>query len=225
MTPSLRFCAAALLVAAGFAEFSVQLGAHNGQLPANQRPPRPPAPPDPRLDPAQDARALDNLRSRAAMGDAEAQFQLAMHYRVGIRVPRDFDEAAAWLLRAAGQGHRRAQFELGILYQGLNGGPRDYVEAVAWLRTAAENGHVYALYNLAELYAIGRGVFRDPALACMWYLLAAYRWTGDNRDAMAQMAKFTARELTPAERREALRLAAEWDAAHPQHCGRQVILP
>ena len=150
------------------------------------------------------------------MGDGEAQFQLGMHYLVGIHLPRDFDEAAAWFLRAAGQGHRRAQFELGKLYQGLNGGPRDYVEAVAWLRTAAENGHVYAQYNLAELYATGRGVFRDPVLACMWNFLAAYRSSGDNRHAMVQMAKFRARALTPTERREALRLASEWDAAHPQ---------
>lgn len=207
--------AAALVATTGLAEYSMQLNAQNGQLPANQRPAPPPAPPDPGFEHTQDAQAFDDLRSRAVTGDAEAQFQLGLHYRLGFRVLEDFNEAAAWFLRAAGQGHPKAQYELGILYQGQTGGPRDYVEAAAWLRAAAKNGHVYAMYRLGDLYANGRGVIRDPVLECMWYFLAAYRSTVTNPNAPVGFAQDAARKLTHVDRLEALRLAAEWDAAHP----------
>ena len=156
------------------------------------------------------------LLRAAEKGYLEAQFTLGLLYQKGHGVPQDYDKAVAWLLQAAEQDHRDAQFMLGLHYQGRNGEPRDDVEAVAWLRTAAEGGHPIAMSILSGLYAAGRGVIKDPVLASMWHFLAAYRSSGRNRDQMIRMAELMARALTRVERREALRLAAEWDAAHPQ---------
>ena len=159
--------------------------------------------------------AFEKRRAQAEAGDAEAQYALAMQLRFGVGVPQDLAAGAAWLLRAAEKGYLEAQFTLGLLYeQGRDGVPRDYVEAVAWLRTAAEAGHRMAIFELAEMYDTGRGVIKGPVLACMWKLLVAYRSTGEMRRIMLGDATYTARQLSQADRQEALRLAAEWDAAH-----------
>jgi TPR repeat protein len=139
-----------------------------------------------------------------------------MQLQLGIDASPDHRAAATWLRRAARHGHRESQLTLGMLYQNCDAESRDYVESVAWLRTTAEGGHPIAMSILSGLYAAGRGVIKDPVLASMWHFLAAYRSSGRNRDQMVRMAELMARALTRVERREALRLAAEWDAAHPQ---------
>lgn len=216
MQRHVQFSAATVAIVAGLAASSVPLDAHHGRQSTIRRPVPPPPPPEPRFDRVQDAPTLDRLHSRAVAGDAEAQYQLGMHFRFGHHVARELDAAANWFLRAAVQGHRDAQYELGVLYEGQSGGPRDTVEAAAWLRAAAENGHAYAMYRLGDLYSRGRGVLKDQVLACKWYFLAAFRLHGTSRSAMVRFAEDAARALNPADWREALRLAAEWDAAHPE---------
>lgn len=52
----------------------------------------------------------------AALGDAEAELNLARMYSTGHGVPRDDVEAAKWLRRAADQGCVVAQTVLAAMY-------------------------------------------------------------------------------------------------------------
>jgi len=45
---------------------------------------------------------IDNLRRKAMMGDAQAQFELALAYENGDGVPEDKEQAAEWFGKAAG---------------------------------------------------------------------------------------------------------------------------
>ena len=223
MTRHARFAAVAVVVAAGLAAIGTPVNAQDDGAFANLRARAEAGDSEAQYSLGihlqsghvvpQDLTAAETWLLRAAeTGHLDAQFALGLLYDKAS----EHAEAVAWLLRAAGQDHRDAHLILALYYQGCNGEPRDDVEAVAWLRTAAEAGHAPAMSVLADLYARGRGVIKDPVLACMWQFLAAYRSSGRNRDQMVRMAKLMARELPRAERHEALRLAAEWDAAHPQ---------
>ena len=52
----------------------------------------------------------------AALGDAEAELNLARMYSTGHGVPRDDVEAAKWLRRAVDQGRVVAQTVLAAMY-------------------------------------------------------------------------------------------------------------
>ena len=92
---------------------------------------------------------LAALRSKANAGDAEAQFNLGVMYRVGRGVPQDDVEAVSWFRQAADQGYGPAQNILGNAYSFGRGVPQDYVEAHKWRnlaasRASAENQKEYA---------------------------------------------------------------------------------
>lgn len=56
------------------------------------------------------ARAFDFYRRAARMGNAEAQYQLALMYLDSYSVNTNEDKAMQWLERATAQGHRNAKF-------------------------------------------------------------------------------------------------------------------
>jgi hypothetical protein len=99
---------------------------------------------------ARDAKAAKELRPRAEMGDARAQYSLAMLYTLrglpdvqsGL-VNRD-EEAAKWFLKAAESGHRQAQYNIGSMYESGRGVKRDASEAYFWLMLAATPIHLPA---------------------------------------------------------------------------------
>ena len=186
------------LIAVSFA-FAAVLGAYGATVPAQSEP------------------LLTELRARAEEGDADAQYQLALQFKVGVALPRDDTEAAAWLLRAAEQGHLDAQFMLGTMYHEGRGVPKDDFEAAAWVRMAAEAGHPDAPFLLGSMYQEGRGVFKDRVLACMWFILAASRSSDLNREVYMNILNHEVSLLTHEEVREAQRLAREWDEAHSQN--------
>jgi TPR repeat protein len=111
--------------------------------------------------------------THAHRGDPAAQRNLAHIYRMGLGVPQDFVQAAAWYRLAADSGLARAQANLASMYlrgQGLEEDPR---QAAYWFTAAATNGHVLAQYNLALLYLRGEGVERNEAKAAGWLYRAA----------------------------------------------------
>ena len=116
---------------------------------------------------------IDALRTRAAQGDARAQFDLGLRYATGEGVPQDDAEAARWYRLAAEQGNVTAQVNLGVMYFNGAGVPQDDAEAVRWYRLAAGQGHVTAQHNLRGSYANGAGVPQDDAEAVRWFRLAA----------------------------------------------------
>lgn len=79
--------------------------------------------------------------------DAESQFNLGLHFAGGDSAVQDFEKAAEWYLKAAGQGHCVAQFNLGLMYGQGQGVRRSEAAAGMWLGKAAESGHAGAQYH------------------------------------------------------------------------------
>jgi TPR repeat protein len=93
---------------------------------------------------ASDAAAFEHLRDVAAAGDPGAQNTLGIHYYLGLRGPRDFDQARQWFKRAALARYPAAQFNLGMMYFNGLGTKRDFHRAYGWLHAAAEGGNARA---------------------------------------------------------------------------------
>jgi TPR repeat protein len=112
---------------------------------------------------------------KANQGDADAQFNLALLYHLGVGTPQDTRYAIYWYKKAAEQGHVNAQYKLGTLYRYGYGEEvlQDSKQAVYWLTKAAEQGHVNAQYNSGHMYEYGDGGPQDYKQAFFWYTKAA----------------------------------------------------
>jgi TPR repeat protein len=112
------------------------------------------------------------IQSRAASGDADAQFQLAL-YLLQNSHPTDYASILTLVRASTSQGYAPAQCLLGYLYQEGLGVPRDYAKAAENYRAAALQGYTTAENNLANLYQAGLGVSRNLATAFTWYRSSA----------------------------------------------------
>lgn len=113
------------------------------------------------------------LRERAAHGDAQAQYAMALRYARGDGVPRDAAQAARWFAAAARNGNRRAANDLGVDYAQGSGKPQNFAAARHWLLRAAAAGSALGQYNLGVMFLRGAGVPRAPVLAAVWFKRAA----------------------------------------------------
>jgi hypothetical protein len=86
------------------------------------------------------AESLADLRTLAAQGDAEAQYQMGVRYDEGEGVLKDDAQAVQWFQRAADQGHVNAQAHLGAYYWAGRGVPRDLSKAYMWSMIALAGG-------------------------------------------------------------------------------------
>ncbi|MCF7686947.1 MAG: lipase maturation factor family protein [Cephaloticoccus sp.] len=91
------------------------------------------------------AEAAKWFRRAAELGQASAQFNLALILAQGDGVPKDVAQAMQWCRRAAEQGLADAQDQLGIMYLSGEGVPRNETEALVWFEVAARSGHAAAL--------------------------------------------------------------------------------
>ena len=124
-------------------------------------------------DAATEPADLRTLTARASAGDAAAQFALGWRLHEAHDVTQDYDQAAAWLRRAADQGHLQAQVRLGNLYEWGHGVPEEPATAALWYRRAADGGLPQAQFALGLLYRRGTGVAADPTLALQWFTRSA----------------------------------------------------
>jgi len=76
----------------------------------------------------------------AELGDAEAQYNIAVMYDEGAGRTQDLAIAAGWYRKAALQGFLDAQTNLGMMYYHGQGVARDLDEAAKWFRLAADQG-------------------------------------------------------------------------------------
>lgn len=134
----------------------------------------------------------DVLRSRAAAGDAEAQYEVALRYADGQSVARDAKQAAAWFGKAAAQGLAMADYRLGSAYEKGVGVDRDPALAMSWYGKAADAGNIRAMHNLAVMSAEGAAGKPDYAKAAQWFGKAA---TFGVRDSEFNLAILYARGL------------------------------
>jgi TPR repeat protein len=87
----------------------------------------------------------------ARVGDAAAQYDVALMYANGVGVAKNVEQALEWTQSAARKGHPAAQYLLGTAYLGGLGTQRDPVQAMSWLLRAAESGNDKAPWKLARV--------------------------------------------------------------------------
>lgn len=155
--------------------------------------------------------ALRYWTDQAQLGNAAAQYNLALMYDRGEGVPQSYDESIKWTRLSAEQGNHAAQLRLGMILADGRGLKRDVVEAAKWFQRSAEQGNSQAQYNLGAMYETGRGVARDMVEAHKWFNLAAANsgigW--DRADAYVSRDR-VAGLLTPAQLAEAQKRAQDW---------------
>jgi hypothetical protein len=115
--------------------------------------------------------AIRDVRSRAELGDAQAQTELALSLLRGTGGKPDPLAAIRWSVLAAQKGEPDAQFLLGDLY--AKGIKPDPARAFQWFSRAASRGNAKAMHNIAIAYLTGSGIAEDPAAAVEWFTKAA----------------------------------------------------
>lgn len=149
--------------------------------------------------------ALREWQPLAALGHANAQYQIGTLHEYSRGVPQSDAEAVENYTSAAKQGHAAAQYRLGILYDNGWGVVENDFVAVQWYGMAAESGHDYAQFDLALMYAHGTGAQQDYVQAYMWMSMAIAQ--GNNH--MVKHRVRIAKDMTPAQIARARRLSLE----------------
>ena len=111
---------------------------------------------------------VDEWKTRAEKGEAEAQFHYAEALSTGQGVLRDEFESVRMLRKAAEQGYAKAQAALGNRFKSGNGVEQDIVEGLVWLEKAALQGDVNAMTTVALCYVNGDGTPRNEVVAMKW---------------------------------------------------------
>jgi uncharacterized protein len=123
-------------------------------------------------------RAAQLYLQAAQLGDASAQYQLAMLYRRGFGVQQDIDRAEHWFVHAHESEHADATYQLAIILdEGLNNA-EDNQRAAELYAEASKLGHGQASYHLAVMHDDGESMPEDDREAMLLYTLAAERGVG-----------------------------------------------
>lgn len=156
---------------------------------------------------------FQKLLEMAKIGDAVAQYNLALMYDEGKNTPQNYVEAVKWYKLSAGRGNANAQSNLGAMYAEGTGVPKDYAEAVKWYRLSAGRGNTVAQYNLGLMCAQGQGAPKDYVEAYKWFNLVASSSTdkGASDEAKRNVGVLTPL-MTPAQIAEAQKRAWGWKA-------------
>jgi TPR repeat protein/uncharacterized protein (UPF0335 family) len=124
-------------------------------------------------------KAIDLYKRAAEQGHPLARYNLAIHYRDGDLVPRDFVQAAEWFAKSAESGLVSAMVEYGYALTDGRGTKKNPRRGVEWLQQAAEAGSLRAKFYLGSTYYYGVYCGRTPApctpiaidrdLSLLWY--------------------------------------------------------
>lgn len=149
--------------------------------------------------------ATAEWRKAAIAGDPDAQFNLAMAYKLGRGVPVDMQMAESWYRKAALQGHPEAIENYGLaLFQD---GKR--AEAVPWLEKAVAAGSPRAQLVLGTMLFNGDGIERDWVRAYALMVRASNAGLPQGSQTLADMDKY----IPADQRQQGLDLARRMDAA------------
>ena len=122
---------------------------------------------------AANSQEVQNLKIKAAAGDANAQLFLARAYDSGHGIRANIGEAAKWYEAAAQQGNAEAQNSIGSLYLSGEGVKKDPVSACEWFKKSAAQQNTRGIGNLGTCYDFGIGVEKDQVKAAQLYEQAA----------------------------------------------------
>ena len=111
---------------------------------------------------------IEELKQRAASGDAEAQFELGcLYYKGNETLRRNYKFAFEWCLVAAEQGYVPAQSLVAEMYYWGKKIGKDLKKALFWAEKAAEQNDIKGLRVLADLYYSGTYADMDKYKECM----------------------------------------------------------
>ena len=116
---------------------------------------------------------IHELEQKAAQGDVEAKYALAMKLIYGEGVTEDNVRAARLLEEAALEGHREAAYQLGVCYHYGYGVEVDLRTAYQLYLRSAMQGYGKGLTLVGDFYAEGICVRQSWREAIKWYLDAA----------------------------------------------------
>lgn len=119
------------------------------------------------------ARAAAILGPAAQTGDARAETLLAIMYRNGSGLAKNYEKAAQLYQLAAAQGVATAQYDLAQMYLNGEGVSMDLQKAANWFQKAAEQGSTPAQFNLGLMYEGGKVIGQNMDKAIYWYRKAA----------------------------------------------------
>lgn len=107
--------------------------------------------------------------------NVRAMTRIAMMYKRGLGVKRNYKEALEWYEKAAATGDANSVFNVGTFHLSGLGVKQSYKEAIKWFTLASEMGCADADYQMGCLYFSGTGVEQDYRQAIDWYQKAAER--------------------------------------------------
>lgn len=145
--------------------------------------------------------AVREWQGPAAAGDADAQFNLAQAYKLGLGVPQDRARAEALYAQAAAQGHLQASDMYGLIL--FDKGERQ--RALPYIRAAADRGDPRAQYLLGVAHFNGELVPKDWTRAYALVSLAVQAGVPQAQSALTQMDQYIPLET----RQQAMALSGE----------------
>ncbi len=119
------------------------------------------------------SRSIDQMARAAALGNAQAQYELAKALTSGSPLASENREAVKWLKKAVEKEHAQSEHLLAILIARAQGVRANPVLAHSLLRKAATVGYAPAQYDLARSLTWGFGCEANPQEALTWFRLAA----------------------------------------------------
>jgi TPR repeat protein len=157
---------------------------------------------------------LQALAIEAALGDPDAQYDLAVEFHRGDAIPQDLAKAAELWRMAAKGGVISAFNNLGHLTYYGRGIKQNFAQGIRLWRIAATNGHSESQVHLAFAYSDGKYLKPNYIEAYSWGLTGKHFASLDGdpemRNAVGEMAaevltkikgKLTPRQIALAERR------------------------
>ena len=117
---------------------------------------------------------FEQALAKANKGDADAQWQLALMYKVGNKgAPHSFEDAIKWYTKAVDAGHARAMCGLGRMYEEGQGVEKSPTEAMNLYLQSAANGYARAYSFIGYMYEDGVGVQKSYKKALSYFLKGA----------------------------------------------------
>ena len=141
----------------------------------------PPASSEPAKAPLTPEEQFSVDKSKAEAGDAQAQYELGLHYaQIHFRVVAlDYFEAFTWMKKAALKNHRMAQYQLGRFYEQGKGTEKNLGEAIKWYRSSALLGCKQSQRWMGQIYYmtfLDITTYEDFIKKDISNLIEAYAW-------------------------------------------------
>lgn len=109
------------------------------------------------------------LEKAATFGFAPAQYELALMYDVGDKIPENREKANSWMNLAAQKGLPEALYALGVWVERGYFGNADMKKVITLYEQAAQKGHLNAMRSLIVLYGDEIGeISANPERSAYW---------------------------------------------------------